>query len=76
MKELVSCLSSCTSCLVESFLFEKWAPQVTDHFERDNGFAVILRLLLYKMEPEELSLIFFSLFAISTCLSPTKEKRN
>lgn len=76
MKKLLSCLSSWTSHRVDSFLFEKQAPQTTDHFEHDDGFAIILHLLIYKMEPGELSLIsfFFFFFLQSQLLSLLPKK--
>lgn len=74
MKKLLSCLSS-TLHLVESFPFETWAPQMMDHFEHDKGFAVILRLLLYEMEPEELSLTLSCFFVCDLNVSLSYQRK-
>lgn len=49
-----------------------------DHFEHGNGLAIILRLIIYKMELGELSpvFLFFFFFTIPTSLFRTKEKLN
>lgn len=54
--EKLSYLSSYTLHLVESFLFEKQALQITDDFGQDSGLAIILSFIIYKVELEDLSL--------------------